>query len=113
MGSDLFSAVMPALVADMTLDKTIWAALPSNNHTLILYFNCIAARRSGGLSYQKRIIPVIPCSGGSIPCSGETNSLFLICREFVCSPLKLKYDLTPKIAKSLEKSQNSLLFSLF
>src|SRR5258708_38613510 len=43
--------------------KRFCSASPLNNHTFILYFYRNAARRSGGLSYQRRSIPVIPCSG--------------------------------------------------
>jgi hypothetical protein len=69
-------ATLPSPAKAFRAGKTICATPPSNNHTLILYFNRNAARRSGGLSYQRRRIPVIPCSGGSIPCSGENHSLF-------------------------------------
>src|SRR5215470_11682082 len=61
-------ATLPTLRA-VALAKTC-SASPLNNHTLILYyiiFEFNAARRSGGLSYQRRRFPVIPCSGGSIP----------------------------------------------
>jgi len=56
--------------------RKICSVPPLNNHTLILYLNRDAARHSGGLSYRRRRIPVIPCSGSSIPCSGEIHSLF-------------------------------------
>jgi hypothetical protein len=80
----------------------------------LLYYVCpYAARRSGGLSYERRRIPVIPCSGRSIPCSDENHFLFLICREFVCKTLELIYDLMPKIGKSLKKIAKFPVISLF
>jgi hypothetical protein len=67
------------------------SALPSNNHTLILYYNHNTARQSGGLSYQRRSLYSL---------FGQINSLFrkkifpvLICREFACKTLKLIFDL--------------------
>jgi hypothetical protein len=37
----------------------------------------------------------------------------LVCREFVCNTLKLVRELISKIVKRIEKTANSLLFSLF
>src|SRR5260370_19789428 len=82
----------------------ICSAPPLNNHTHILYFLIDAGHCSGGFTYQRRIIPVIPCSDGR-------HSLFLIIKEFTCTALKLIDDLMSKIANQSKNSQIPCYFS--
>ena len=56
---------------------------------------------------------IIPCSGGSAPCSDEEISLFGIVWEFARKVLDWLRDLSTGTAKMAESSANSLIFSLF
>ena len=51
--------------------------------------------------------------GPKFPCSGETNSLFRFTREMTCKALELQQKRASGIAKRVEISRNSLIFSLF
>src|SRR5215831_2507827 len=56
------------------------------------------------LSYQRRKIPVIPCSGGSIPCSGKIFPV-PFGRELACNMLELLDDLVSRIVEAVKKMQ--------
>ena len=51
--------------------------------------------------------------GQEFPCSAKQNSLFRFTREMTCKVLELQQKRASGIAKRVEISRNSLIFSLF